>query len=192
MQRAENASMAEVAPQEYEEIKEGLSFPQRIHHEAVRVQAAHKAEEEKLKDEIQKLQRELQRFKGYQTQTILPSQDYQPLIDKDRERVQTIQAMISERENKIRINTKALNDCQQQVLNILQQTHCSFSKLQICSPQKQGRLVLRETDRLNSDDTYATEFEFPPRDKIRYDNPVVGFKTGKWPCYDCYGWNLIM
>jgi hypothetical protein len=190
MQRAENASMADVVPQEYGEIKEGLSFRRRIYHEAVWVQDAYEAEEGALKAEIEELQDELQRFKG--CQVIRPSQDNQPLMDRIREHVQTIEAKISERENKIRTNTKALNDFQQQVLNILQQAYCSFSDLLICSPQKQGRLVLRETDHLRPDYTFPTEFEFPPRDKISYDNPVVGFKTGKWQCLNDWGWNLIM
>ena len=116
-----------------------------------------------------------------------------------------VQDMISAVEAKMQINTQALDKCQQQVLKILQQTHHSFSDLQICSTQKQkkqdlqicpaqkqNKLVLRESHHLRPNKTAATEFEYPPRDQIRYDNPVVGFKTGKWPSYGYCGWNLIM
>ena len=140
--------MADVVPQEYGEIKEGLSFRRRIYHEAVWVQDAYEAEEGALKAEIEELQGELQRFKG--CQVIRPSQDNQPLMDRIREHVQKIEAKISERENKIRTNTKALNDFQQQVLNILQQAHCSFSKLQIHSPQKQVQDSLPRNPNLNN------------------------------------------
>jgi uncharacterized protein YdhG (YjbR/CyaY superfamily) len=188
MHQAENASMADVAPQEYKEIKEE-SFRRRIHKEAARVQLAYEAEEGALKAEIEELQDEIfQRYIG--DQVIQASQDNQPLMARDRERVQTIKAKIRERENKIQTNTKALNDFQQQVLNILQQAQSSFSKLEIRSPQK--RLVLRFTDHFSPYYTCDTEFfEFPLAEKIRYDNPVVGFKAGTWPIGH-WGWNLIM
>ena len=116
--------------------------------------------------------------------------------------------MIAAREKKLEINTKEVKNCEERVLKMLNATRL-FMRDELepgqyeasspvrpyvpesMSPSKPGRIVIRETHHLRPNSTFATEFEFPPRDNLSYENPIVGFRTGRWPT-GYYGWNFIL
>ena len=120
--------------------------------------------------------------------------------------------MIYSRQAKIIKNTQVVKECEENLLRILNETRKELrSELQPCleapKPAKKEeteaveqplismspatKLVLRETHHLRPNSSFATEFEFPPRDDLDFENPIVGFRTGKWP-EGYFGWNVLM
>lgn len=134
--------------------------------------------------------------------------DLKLVTDYDQGRIKLLQDMIAAREKKLEINTKEVKYCEEKVLKILNATRL-FMREELepgqyeastpvkpyipepLSPSEPGRFVIRETHHLRPNSSFATEFEFPLRDNLSFENPIVGFKTGKWP-NGYYGWNFIL
>ena len=97
--------------------------------------------------------------------------------------------MINAREAKTAANIKDLAAVQKQVLDLLLEASKEFSNLRL----KPTPFVIRESAHAVPNKILAPEFEFPPKDKLNFENPITGFQTWKIGVKTGnHGWNIIM